>query len=53
MRYSKSAAGRERGSADNTDGNWYANSVTHTTYEPEACWPVDPGSARQTGSIQV
>jgi alpha-L-fucosidase 2 len=27
--------------------------VTHTTYEPEAWWQVDLGSARQIGSVQV
>jgi alpha-L-fucosidase 2 len=37
----------------NTDGNWYANSVTHTNLEPQPWWQVDLGSVRQIGSIEV
>jgi hypothetical protein len=37
----------------NTNGNWYENSVTHTTFQPEAWWQVDLGSVQHIGSVQV
>jgi NedA-like, galactose-binding domain/PA14 domain len=35
----------------NTNGNWYANSVTHTSYEHQPWWQVDLGSVQQIGAV--
>ena len=45
------AAGR--GADGDTNGDWYANSVTHTNSEAEAWWHVDLGSVQQIQTVDV
>lgn len=37
----------------NTDGNWYAETTTHTDYDAEAWWEVDLGSVQRIDRIDV
>ena len=45
--------GESRALDDDTSGNWYGNSVTHTNSEAEAWWHVDLGGVQQLQTVDV